>query len=170
MRARDDTMIERPSYTRLLRQYRDQALIKIVTGVHRAGKSTLFQLFIRELKEQGIAEEQIQTLNLEVVDNEALLDYRRLYQHVKEHLAEGKQNYVFLDEIQNVPDFQKAVRSLAVRGQETCYSKSAKRFAMPPLSSANCAPCAPSAIPTPSSFSRAITTPFNSTASATSMF
>lgn len=121
MRARDDTMIERPSYTRLLRQYRDQALIKIVTGVRRAGKSTLFQLFIRELKEQGIAEEQIQTLNLEVVDNEALLDYRRLYQHVKEHLAEGKQNYVFLDEIQNVPDFQKAVRSLADRGQETCY-------------------------------------------------
>lgn len=114
-------MIERPSYTRLLRQYRDQALIKIVTGVRRAGKSTLFQLFIRELKEQGIAEEQIQTLNLEVVDNEALLDYRRLYQHVKEHLAEGKQNYVFLDEIQNVPDFQKAVRSLADRGNVDLY-------------------------------------------------
>ena len=113
--------IERPRYTELLRQYRDQPLIKILTGVRRSGKSTLFKLFMDELRADGVGEEQIQSLNLEDVDNAALLDYRELHRHIKERLVAGKQNYVFLDEIQNVPDFQKAVRSLADKGNVDLY-------------------------------------------------
>ena len=114
-------MIARPAYLELLRSYRDQNLIKILTGVRRSGKSTLFQLFMQELEESGVEREQIQSLNLEDLDNEPLLDYRRLYTHIRERLAAGKQNYVFLDEVQNVPDFQKAVRSLADKGNVDLY-------------------------------------------------
>lgn len=114
-------MIDRPTYMRLLRLYRDQTLIKILTGVRRSGKSTLFRLFMDELRGSGVAEEQIQSLNMEDVDNAALLDYQELHRHIKERLVAGKQNYVFLDEIQNVPDFQKAVRSLADKGNVDLY-------------------------------------------------
>lgn len=114
-------MIDRPTYMRLLRLYRDQTLIKILTGVRRSGKSTLFQLFMEELRSSGVEEEQIQSLNLEDVDNAHLLDYRELHRHIKERLVSGKPNYVFLDEIQNVPDFQKAVRSLADKGNVDLY-------------------------------------------------
>ena len=114
-------MIDRPTYMRLLRLYRDQTLIKILTGVRRSGKSTLFRLFMEELRGSGVGEEQIQSLNLEDVDNAPLLDYRELHRHIKERLVAGKPNYVFLDEIQNVPDFQKAVRSLADKGNVDLY-------------------------------------------------
>lgn len=105
-------MINRPQYLKKLFDFKDKRLIKIVTGVRRSGKSTLFMLYQNELKKQGVLPEQIQSINLEDVDNEHLLDYKILHEHVKTHLINDKQNYVFLDEIQNVKDFEKAVRSL----------------------------------------------------------
>lgn len=114
-------MIERPQYLDLLWTYKEQNLIKILTGVRRSGKSTLFTLFQQRLLADGVAAEQIQSINLEDVDAESLLDYHRLHEHIMSHLAVGKQNYVFLDEIQNVPDFQRAVRSLADKGNIDLY-------------------------------------------------
>lgn len=105
-------MINRPQYLKELLSFKDSNIIKVVTGVRRCGKSTLFDLYKAELLKQGVTEKQIQIIKLEEFENEKLLDYRQLHQHVMDNLVKDKQNYVFLDEIQNVPDFQKAVRSL----------------------------------------------------------
>ena len=105
-------MINRPQYLKELLSFKDSNIIKIVTGVRRCGKSTLFDLYKAELLKQGVTEKQIQIIKLEEFENEKLLDYRQLHQYVMDNLVKDKQNYVFLDEIQNVPDFQKAVRSL----------------------------------------------------------
>lgn len=114
-------MINRPQYLKELLSFKDANLIKIVTGVRRSGKSTLFDLYKQELLQQGIEEKQIQIIKLEELENENLLDYKNLYQHILENIIPNKKNYVFLDEIQNVPDFEKAVRSLFEKGNIDLY-------------------------------------------------
>ena len=105
-------MIQRPQYIKMLLSFKDSDLIKIVTGVRRCGKSTLLELYQKELIAQGISEQQIQFIRLEALENESLLEYHKLYEHIVKKLVPDKKNYIFLDEIQNVPDFEKAVRSL----------------------------------------------------------
>ena len=105
-------MIQRPQYIKMLLSFKDSDLIKIVTGVRRCGKSTLLELYQKELIAQGISEQQIQFIRLEALENESLLEYHKLYEHIVKKLVSDKKNYIFLDEIQNVPDFEKAVRSL----------------------------------------------------------
>lgn len=105
-------MINRPQYLKELHSFKDSNIIKVVTGVRRCGKSTLFDLYKAELLKQGVTEKQIQIIKFEELENEKLLDYRNLHQHVMDNIVKDKQNYIFLDEVQNVPDFQKAVRSL----------------------------------------------------------
>lgn len=114
-------MIERPTYIRQMKDFQDKNLIKILTGVRRCGKSTLFELFRQELRRQGIVEEQMLSINLEDIANEPLLDYHKLHEYIVERMLPDKRNYVFLDEIQNVPDFQRAVRSLMDRGNIDLY-------------------------------------------------
>lgn len=114
-------MIERPQYIAQLLSFKDTDLIKIVTGVRRSGKSTLFDLYAEELQKLGVDKTQIQIIKLEEVENEELLDYKKLHQHIMNNIAADKKNYVFLDEIQNVPDFQKAVRSLFEKGNIDLY-------------------------------------------------
>lgn len=114
-------MITRPNYIRQMKDFQDKNLIKILTGVRRCGKSTLFELFRQELRSQGVGEEQMLSLNLEDVANEPLLDYHKLHDYIAERMLPDRQNYVFLDEIQNVTDFQRAVRSLMDRGHIDLY-------------------------------------------------
>ena len=114
-------MINRPQYLKELLSFKDANLIKIVTGVRRSGKSTLFDLYKQELLQQGVEEKQIQIIKLEELENENLLDYKNLYQHILENIIPNKKNYVFLDEIQNVSDFEKAVRSLFEKGNIDLY-------------------------------------------------
>ena len=105
-------MIQRQQYIKTLLSFKDSDLIKIVTGVRRCGKSTLLELYRNKLIAQGVEEEQIQFIQLEALENEGLLEYHKLYEHIVERLVPNKQNYIFLDEIQTVPNFEKAVRSL----------------------------------------------------------
>ena len=105
-------MIERTEYLNKLIALRDKDVIKVVSGVRRCGKSTLFQLFQKHLKESGVQDNQIQTINFEDLANSHLLDYQKLYQHIMDNAVKGQKNYIFLDEIQNVPSFQKTVDSL----------------------------------------------------------
>lgn len=113
-------LINRPVYINKLLAFKDADVIKIITGIRRCGKSTLFSLYIDELRKKGIRQNQIQFIKLEEIENEKILDYRELYRHITANLTEGR-NYVFLDEIQNVPDFQKAVRSLFEKGNIDIY-------------------------------------------------
>ncbi|MBP5296071.1 MAG: AAA family ATPase, partial [Bacteriovoracaceae bacterium] len=116
-------MIPRPRYLEMLRLLKDNRLIKIVTGVRRCGKSTIFQLFIEELKKQGVTEEQIQLIKLDEDegDNLDLHNQHHLHQHIMQRIVPDKPNYIFLDEVQNVPEFEKAVRSLYEKSNIDLY-------------------------------------------------
>lgn len=114
-------MIERKIYIEQLRQWQDRKVIKIITGIRRCGKSTLLKMFRDELRQQGVDDNQLQSLNFEDIDNEPYLDYHVLYHHVKEHLVPDKMNYLFFDEIQVVPDFQKAIDSLNLLANVDIY-------------------------------------------------
>ena len=106
-------MIARDVYLKKLIDFKDKDLIKIITGIRRCGKSTLFDIYINYLKEQGIQDEQIIKLNLESQDY-SFKDYTELYNYIKERLVNDKKNYVFIDEVQRVEEFQKAIDSLYI--------------------------------------------------------
>ena len=106
-------MIERKDYLEKLKKWKDKDLIKVVTGIRRCGKSTLFELYIDYLKKIGIENNHIISINLENPDNE-FNTYKELYKFVKEQIKDNKQYYVFLDEVQNVLEFQKAVDGLYI--------------------------------------------------------
>lgn len=114
-------MIERKQYLDKLIALKDKQLIKVITGIRRCGKSTLFKLYQDYLLKNGISEEQIQTINFEDAVNEDLQDYKKLYKHILENSIKDKKNYIFLDEIQNVPQFQKTVDSLYIKDNFDIY-------------------------------------------------
>ena len=113
-------MIERTEYLEQLKRFKDKDLIKVVTGIRRCGKSTLFELFINYLKETGVKDDQIIKINLEDADYN-FESYKELYDYVNKQLDSKKQYYVFLDEVQNVPEFQKAVDSLYIKKNVDVY-------------------------------------------------
>ncbi|MCL1868469.1 MAG: AAA family ATPase [Paludibacter sp.] len=108
-------LIERKQYMRILRNLKDQNIIKVITGVRRCGKSTLLQMFVDELLQNGIVQEQIQFYNFEDLDTLALGDIFQIHTHIKNKLVADKMNYIFLDEIQNVKEFQRLVDSLFIK-------------------------------------------------------
>lgn len=113
-------MIERKEYLDELKKWMNKDLIKVVTGIRRCGKSTLFELFISYLKETGISDEQIIQINLESADYD-FKDYKELYQYIVSKLSDDENYYVFLDEVQNVVAFQKAVDSLYIKKNVDVY-------------------------------------------------
>lgn len=114
-------MVKREGYLDKLIKGKEKQVIKVVTGVRRCGKSTLLQQFQTYLMEQGVEERQIISLNFEKIENESLLEYHALYTYVKERLVPGQMTYIFLDEIQAVPQYQKAVDSLFVLEDTDLY-------------------------------------------------
>lgn len=108
-------MIPRNDYLDSLINLRDKQIIKVVTGIRRCGKSTLFELFQEYLLQNGVEPEQIITFNLEDGDYADIEDNKALYNLVRERLLPDKMNYIFLDEVQRVEDFQKAVDSLFIK-------------------------------------------------------
>ena len=83
-------MVQRKEYLQKLINQREQKVIKVVTGARRCGKSTLFQLYQTYLKDTGVEENQIISLNLEDIEFEELLDYKKLYAYIKERLCADK--------------------------------------------------------------------------------
>lgn len=113
--------IIRDLYLRQLSIWRDKQIIKVITGVRRSGKSTLLAQYQRVLTDSGVDRQQIQFINFEDLANEPLTDYRVLYKHITERLLPDCQNYVFLDEIQQVSEYQRAVDSLLLRSNVDIY-------------------------------------------------
>jgi uncharacterized protein len=114
-------MVQRKQYMEKLKKLKDKKIIKVVTGIRRCGKSTLLFMFREYLNECGVEENQIVSVNFEDLANEPLLEYRKLYEYVTERLNPDKMTYIFLDEIQNVPEFQKAVDSLFIKDNVDVY-------------------------------------------------
>ncbi len=114
-------MVERKEYLRQLASWKDEQVIKVVTGIRRCGKSTLLAQYQDWLRANGISDEQIVSVNFEELEYEELLDYRKLYAYLKERLIPGKTTYIFLDEVQKVADFEKVVDSLYVKPDVDIY-------------------------------------------------
>lgn len=108
-------MIERKEYLDNLAALRDKKIIKVVTGVRRCGKSTLFELYIDRLKENGVKDNQIIFVNLEDPENANLLNYKALYDYISNRLSADKMNYIFIDEVQKCAGFEKVVDSLFIK-------------------------------------------------------
>lgn len=113
-------MIERPEYLEELIKWKDMRLIKVITGIRRCGKSTLFELYINYLKSVNIKDSQIIQINLEDADYQ-FDNYKKLYDYINKKIDLKKKYYIFLDEVQNVPDFQKAVDSLYIKKNVDLY-------------------------------------------------
>lgn len=108
-------MIPRNEYLDNLIRFKDKRLIKVVTGIRRCGKSTLFELYQEHLCQNGIGKEQIISVNLEDGDYADIEENRRLYDLISSRLVPDQMNYIFLDEVQRVKDFQKAVDALYIK-------------------------------------------------------
>ena len=114
-------MVERKEYLERLAQWKDEQVIKVITGIRRCGKSTLLLQYQTWLKANGVSADQIVSVNFEELEYEELLDYRKLYEYLKNHLCVGKKTYIFLDEIQKVTAFEKVVDSLYVKPDIDIY-------------------------------------------------
>ena len=105
-------LIERKEYLGKLLSYKDKDIIKVVTGLRRSGKSTLLELFRNRLLENGVTSEQTQFYNFELPENYLNKSWETLYFEIKSKLQTNEPNYIFLDEIQNITDFEKLVDGL----------------------------------------------------------
>ena len=114
-------MVERQEYMQKLIQWKDRQVIKVVTGVRRCGKSTLLLMFREFLEKNGVDSKKCISINFEDLRYEELKDYHKLYVYIMEHVTEEGRYYIFLDEIQLVPDFQKAVDSLYLHENVDLY-------------------------------------------------
>lgn len=114
-------MIKRKEYLKQLLSWKDQNIIKVLTGIRRCGKSTILKLYQQYLLNNGIDPSQIISINFEELEYEDLQDYKKLYQYIKDRLVENKMMYIFLDEIQNVPSYEKVVDSLHVKENIDIY-------------------------------------------------
>lgn len=123
-------MIQRPQYMEFLMDWKDKQIIKVVSGIRRCGKSTLFDLFQESLRADGVEESQIIAVNFEDMENEPLCDYKKLYGYIKQRMLPGKMNYIFLDEIQHVPDYQKVVDSLFIKKNADVYITGSNAYFM----------------------------------------
>lgn len=121
------SMIKRIEYLEKLKKWKDKNLIKVVTGIRRCGKSTLLELFIEHLKEEKIDEEHIVSINLESLEYN-FSNYKDLYFYVVSKIKDDKKYYVFLDEIQNIEGFQKAVDSLYIKKNIDIYITGSNAF------------------------------------------
>ncbi len=113
--------IERTEFLNKLKTYKDKQVIKVITGIRRCGKSTLMKMFMNYLLENGVDKNQIIFLNFEDFDNYELLNPQNLHSYIKKRLISEKMTYVFLDEIQNVQDFQRVVDSLFLNPKIDIY-------------------------------------------------
>jgi predicted AAA+ superfamily ATPase len=102
----------RKEYISKLWSYKDKDLIKVISGLRRSGKSTLLELFRKQLLDLNIESNQIHEYNFELPENYLDKTWNDLYFEIKEKLQPDKQNYIFLDEIQNIPSFERLVDGL----------------------------------------------------------
>ena len=114
-------MITRDEYLNILKRFKDKELIKVITGIRSCGKSTLLEMFHEYLTEIGIEENQIISINLEDLEYNFITDYMTLYKYINDKLKDKKKYYIFIDEVQKIDEFQKAVDSLYIKKNVDLY-------------------------------------------------
>lgn len=114
-------MIDRNEYLDILKRFKDKEIIKVITGIRRCGKSTLLELYKTYLLNNGVDEEQIISINLEDLTYNYIDNYMSLYEYIRNRLKPDKKNYVFIDEVQKIDEFQKAVDGLYIKKNVDIY-------------------------------------------------
>lgn len=105
-------LYKREMYLSRMRKYYDLDIIKVLTGVRRAGKSKLLEQVKLELIERNVDKNQILFLNFEDLDFAAINDAKKLNDYIVSRMKNEQKYYIFLDEIQHVNEFEKAIASL----------------------------------------------------------
>ena len=118
----------RKEYINKLLSYKDKDLIKVVSGLRRSGKSTLLELYRELLLKQGIGKRQIQFYNFELPENYLNKNWDNIYFEIKKKLQADKPNYIFLDEVQNIPLFEKLVDGLFASENVDVYITGSNAF------------------------------------------
>lgn len=114
-------MIERKEYLDTLIKLKDTKIIKVVTGIRRCGKSTLFELYKNYLLSNGINESQIISMNFENPSDMIYNNWRELYDDINSKLLKNTKYYIFLDEIQIIPEFERVVDGLFIKNNVDIY-------------------------------------------------
>ena len=114
-------MIYRPDYIKAIKPFINQPIVKILCGVRRSGKSTIFEMIKDELKNQGIKDEQIIVRKYTEMDIPEDLSAKQMYDDIVSQLNEDKKYYVLLDEVQEIPNWEKAVNSLLEKEKADIY-------------------------------------------------
>lgn len=129
---RGDSMriIQREEYLNWLKRWKDKQIIKVVSGVRRCGKSTLFEIYKQDLLKNGIDKNQIISINFEDFKYEDLTNAKALYEYITALLTEDKMNYIFLDEVQHCDSFEKAVDSLFIKNNCDVYITGSNAYFM----------------------------------------
>lgn len=105
-------LIPRPSYTKRIAAFLNTPVIKVISGVRRAGKSTIIRLLVNELVSDGVPTENILLINMESLEFDGIQDYKDLHEYVHRHLPDRGKSYLFIDEVQNVREWERAVSSI----------------------------------------------------------
>lgn len=114
-------MIQRETYLNKLRQLKGQNLIKVITGIRRSGKSTLLEAFKNELLSHGVAPDYIVFINFEERENHNYTNWTAIYDEIIKRINTDHNYYIFLDEVQQVNDFEKLINSLFVKKNIDLY-------------------------------------------------
>ncbi len=115
-------MLKREYYLKKIRDfYNINSLIKILCGLRRSGKSVILQQIIEEIKSSGIKDDHIIYINFESLDYVDITDAIKLNTYIKSLVKDKETYYVFLDEIQKVNEFEKAINSLRVTDQFSIF-------------------------------------------------
>ena len=120
--------INRKEYINKLLSYQDKDLIKVVSGLRRSGKSTLLEIYSEHLLGQGIGVKQIQFYNFELPENYLNKTWSDIYFEIKEKMQPNLANYIFLDEVQNIPFFEKLVDGLFASENTDIYITGSNAF------------------------------------------
>lgn len=121
-------LIKRQFYLDNLLKLKDKNLIKVITGLRRVGKSTLLKLFQQELLADGVAKNNIIVINFEERESVNLTDWKILHDEIMKLLSPKGMNYVFLDEVQMVKEFERMVGSLFVKPNIDLYITGSNAF------------------------------------------
>lgn len=106
-------MIERKIYMDKLLAYKDTEFIKVITGIRRCGKSSLLKLFQEKIIQDN-SKASIIYMNFESFEFDEIINYKDMYNEIKKRIKKGQKNYILLDEVQRVKEWEKCVNSLQV--------------------------------------------------------
>ncbi len=123
-------MISRTEYLNFLIRSKDKQLIKVISGIRRCGKSTLFEIYIDYLLNHGVDKEQLIFINFEDLSYNHLRDYMTLFSFIMERVQPDRMNYIFLDEIQHVSQFERVVDSLFIQKNIDIYITGSNAYFM----------------------------------------